>query len=74
MDYYRIYKETKGRTRKDGGVLVKWYGCDGDEHAINYSMVWYEGDVAHHGKQLKTLVIGPCTHKECKNLGFFSKR
>ena len=74
MDYYRIYKTTHGRMRKDGGSLVKCYGCDGETHAINYNMLWYNGDEAYSGKQLKTIVTGSCKHKECKNLGFFSKR
>ena len=75
MTTFRLYKEKKGKERKDGSRLVACYGCDGTSHAISYFQVWFDvwGE-AYDGKSNVKPVkhIGKCPHDNtCKNLGEF---
>jgi hypothetical protein len=77
VNVYRIYKEAiSPHTRKNGLTLVKCYGCNGDEHRIQFfhlaidretKKVSYGEDCVSPDK-----ILGKCDHKSCKNLGFFS--
>lgn len=76
MSHFRIYKvEVSRHVRKDGRRLVKDYGCDGSRHAIFYCRISCDskGNNVTGGTAgfRPTKIVGPCTHKECKNLGGF---
>jgi len=74
-DFFVVYKTSKGLVRKDGSTLVKSYGCNGIEHRVQYSAIWFnDKGVAIAGKAhvLPDKVIGKCLHNQvCKNYGAF---
>ena len=76
-DIYRIYKqEVSNRVRKDGMRLVKMYGCNGEEHRIQYFPLICDDDGGNVFNGMCSIrpdkVLGECDHK-CGNLGFFTK-
>jgi len=76
MEKYRVYKTVVGRPRKDGGRIVKSYGCNGKQHVITYDLLWFDisGNASDGLSDVKPKkVVGKCNfNKECKNLGFFT--
>jgi len=75
MEHFRIYKTVIGKPRKNGGRLVKSYGCNGKQHVVTYDLIWYDekGFAINGQADIKPKeIIGKCDFsKTCRNLGFF---